>query len=141
MSKNPNKKKSIQRFSFYIFGEIFEQFLSEFSESFEKFSESREWSIEQPELFSKSDEDSYIIGGELKIFDAWKGKVEKEDDLKNYYDVKSIIDFLTEYSYRYSGEIEFQIGDVDVGSIENGVPSEGLSITLLEEWEKQLGLR
>jgi hypothetical protein len=132
----------IQPFTFYIEGEIFARFIEEFRCNFTSFSESRKWTIEQPTLFLNDypGEESFLIGGELKIFDAWSGNLSKHDDMRNYYDVESVIDFLVDYSFRYSAEIEFELGDKYVGSIASGRLDESLAIGLLSEWRKGLGL-
>ncbi|MGO4339872.1 hypothetical protein AB4037_33805 [Labrys sp. KB_33_2] len=136
------KKTKFCFFSFFVFGEIFENFVEAFSEKFEAFTESRSWAIDPPILFQREDSDEdeeegpFIIGGELKIFDALKGNV----DIRSYHDVKSIIDFLTDESFRYSAEIEFTLDGEDIGDISSGVVSELLSDVLLGEWRKQLKL-
>lgn len=136
-------KYAVHNFFFYITGEIFKSFVPEFISEFDKFAESRKWTIDPPSLFLDNDEGNsdFVIGGELKIFDSWREKLDPEDEISNYNDVESIIGFLEEFSYRYSGEIYFEIEDVEVGSISNGAPCELLSETLLEEWRKKLGLK
>jgi len=136
-------EKNVQYLYFYIFGEIFEQFVDEFSKNFEEFAQSREWTIASPKLFLKDDDDDddFIIGGEFKTQILWTKDVKREVEMNHYSDVKGIIEFLTEYSYRYSAEIEFELDGENIGSISSGDPCELISIALLEEWEKQLGLR
>ncbi|WP_448951473.1 hypothetical protein [Labrys neptuniae] len=138
---SPISKKEIQFFSFYISGEIFSAFIDEFTNKFREFSKTRAWTIDPPTLFNKEEdeEDDFDLGGELKIYSAWSGKLSEEDDIKNYDDVKSIVDFLTEESFKYSAKIEFTLGGNDVGEISNGTLSDSLSLTLLEEWRKKLG--
>ena len=136
-------EKNVQYLYFYIFGEIFEKFVDEFSKNFEEFVQSREWTIAPPKLFLKDDDDddNFIIGGEFKTQILWTKDVKREVEMNHYSDVKGIIEFLTEYSYRYSAEIEFELDGENIGSISSGDPCELISIALLEEWEKQLGLR
>ena len=136
-------EKNVQYLYFYIFGEIFEQFVDKFSKNFEEFVQSREWTIAPPKLFLKDDDDddNFIIGGEFKTQILWTKDVKREAEINSYSDIKNIIEFLTEYSYRYSAEIEFELDGENIGSISSGDPCELISIALLEEWEKQLGLR
>ncbi|WP_413990374.1 hypothetical protein ACMDCR_31385 [Labrys okinawensis] len=139
-----SSRPDIQLFTFYISGEIFAQFLDEFSQHFTELTESRERSIAAPSLFFEDEDEegeSFSIGGELKVLNAWRGKLNREDDLRNYYDVKILIDFLSAYSFRYSAEIEFELADDQIGSITDGNPCESLSVGLLKEWEKKLGLQ
>jgi len=142
MMATPESTQKTSVFAFYLYGGLLEELFDVVVSSLRQFRKSREWSIEPPEILISEDpeEDGYRLGGHLKIYSVKLETYDKSLDLEAYNDVVSLVDHLEGISFRYGVEVECDLDDESIGVISNGVRSKGLSIGLLQEWQRHLGI-
>ena len=93
--------------------------------------------VEESESTNPEDEATRTVGGFLELHrpsEQMKHSVEKA----HYHEVERVVEALAKFGEETGCEIELELGGSFVGDIREGVPSDSLTVGLLEEWWNSL---
>ncbi len=112
-------------------------------------SESREWTINAPELIDYIDEilakghESHTFGFALRLYSAhppWGDKLPKEIDRRHLDEVEFLLNEVQAISRTFNCSFKLQLDQIAMGLIEDGKMDERLRVGLVNEWRKVHGL-
>jgi hypothetical protein len=113
----------------------------------ERLAEIKEWVNGPPCFVDEQLEDEEgetpieAVGGYIELYSGWSPwKVPRELDLQQLQDVEVLVAALCQFSRDNKLTITLQYAGEDIGEIEEGVVDEGVSVILIGEWRRMLGL-
>jgi len=105
-------------------------------EELAKIADSREWTIEAPNVIVTEDE---AYGIKVTVYSAIGTGLPKDIDRKCYEDVKIILELCCGIGKTSKMDFEVDYRDECIGEIVKGKMDKSLTVGLLGEWKKALG--
>ncbi len=93
--------------------------------------------IEESESTNPEDEEIRTVGGFLELHPR-SGQVNQFIEKSHYHEVDRVIKALVGFGEETGCEIELELGGTFVGDIKEGIPSELITVGLLDEWRKSV---
>lgn len=109
----------------------------------------RKWVISPPVMVDEvldhrtreEDQVEILIGGILRMYAAIDPIIPRELDVAQYYDFEFLVSTLQKFSEKENLVFEFEIDGEYVGEVDCGIPDRSMSVGMLSEWRRNLGLK
>lgn len=136
-----------QQVVFFLVDDYDENIVKDLGKLIDKLSHT--WLLKKPEFIDEVDDENLsfediplrTVGLVFYIYSAlppWGDKLPKDIDKKHLDEIKYLVAELACFSRNKSCELALEIDGSQIGWIENGIPDEGITETLISEWENTL---